>query len=137
MQKFNTENLMDYMDIYAKGQFKKGKKLARIYSLKLLKKKKQFMQHDWSIDSKNLKDLFYVGTALNLGAPNTLPFPTLSLLGKMYFHKEQKDILKNILKDNAFSYNGEVLKLNDPLNQSKLQKAIKTNSIHFVRNFAA
>lgn len=91
-----------------------------------LKSSEQFVNHLVKDQTKNLKDFYYAGKAVRAHASHELPFKTLVLLGEKMSEPGYSHDIQKIIDENIIKINGQFFKLDDPQNQTKVQKAIRT-----------
>ena len=76
--------------------------------------------------ARPFKDLYYGQKAMQKGANNDLPFQTLVILGQLLSHPVQKERVSKVIQDNALIFKGEYLQLDDPYQQGKIRKALRS-----------
>lgn len=116
----------DLADTWSKGQISRSLKLAKYYWFKSKKLKNKLTQKDWKEEWVKFEDLFYANKAIMYNAEHNIPFHTLVLLGRLLSKDEFKDTAKTIIKDNVILCEDYYLKLDDPQNQLKIRKALRT-----------
>lgn len=83
--------------------------------------KTRFIKH-----SKVISNAFFVQKAILKGASNDLPYQTLVIVGELLSHPGHQKVMEQIIEQNVLKSKGEYLKLDDPYQQGKIRKALKT-----------
>lgn len=135
--KKNDFEFQEMADVWTKMKLNKSYRLAKFYIHKGDKFKKKLVSHNWKKEIKNIGNIYYANKALYFNADRNLPFTTLSLIGEGLSDRTIQRKIKNIINQNALSYNSKIYKLDDLDEQSTIRKAFRTKELEEVTNFAA
>ncbi len=131
---FNFQNLAD---VWTKNQLKNVSRQAKYAYLKGNRWSKKLIKRNWHNDWENLGQFYFANRAIVAGASHNLPFKTLSLLGELLTQDTFKDEINQIIKENVLKFEGHYFKLDDPENQNKIRKALRTYKFQKADKFAA
>ena len=86
----------------------------------------KFVKTEFKRKTKSVSDLYFSQKALLKGASTDLPYQTLVLVGELLSHPGHHHEMEKIIESNILKSKGEFLKLDDPYQQGKIRKALKT-----------
>ncbi len=136
MKKENFES-QDFVDFWVKKQFKASWRLAKTYWKKSERFQNRLKEKDWKKEFKKVENIYFANKAIYFNANRDIPFTTLSLVGQILSDKKSEQKMKYILNQNVFTYEGNVFKLDDLENQTKIRKALRTHKFEQVSQHAA
>lgn len=132
-----STDFQDYADFWAKKQFSRSIRIAKLYYKKSNRLTKKLKNHNWKNEAKNIEKIYHVNKAIYYKADKNLPFNTLALIGKLLGNESHHEAMKEIISTNVLSYNTHIYKLDDPEAQVKIRRALRTLDFGTVHNYAA
>lgn len=125
MNKFEF-NFQNFADVWSKEQWKYVKKQARYAYLKSNQWSRKMRRRDWQTDFDNIGSFYFANRAFIAGASQNLPYSTLALLGELLSNSYFQQEIKEIIQENVIKFDGQFFKLDDPENQAKIRKALRS-----------
>lgn len=117
-EQFNLQNWLEFWSKDSVDHFVKN-------FINLQDKTSKRVKEEFVGRTRHFTDAFFAQKAIQFHADEGLPFKTLVLLGQKLNHPAYKDEVKKIIKDNIIKLKGIYYKLDDPINQKKIQKGIE------------